>query len=105
MATPVNKLCGIKEESVNKLKDLKISDIHPLLEAVKTPTQRKVLAKQIGHSACLARINGISGVFSDLLAQAGIDAVKNLAMRQADHLHRTALLKHPFSYSSENLDS
>ncbi len=97
MTTPVNALRGIKEEITNKLKDLKISDSDQLLAASKTPAQRKKLAGEIGldtqellrlaNSADLSRVKGIGGAFSDLLEKAGVDTVKELAMRRADNLH------------------
>jgi predicted flap endonuclease-1-like 5' DNA nuclease len=39
------------------------------------------------NRADLARIKGISGVYSDLLEKAGVDTVKELATRRADNLH------------------
>lgn len=97
MTTPVNELRGIKEEITNKLKDLKISDSDQLLAVSKTPAQRKKLAGEIGldtqellrlpNSAYLSRVKGIGGAFSDLLEKAGVDTVKELAIRRADNLH------------------
>ena len=40
----------------------------------------------LANRADLARIRGISGVYSDLLEIAGVDTVKELATRRADHL-------------------
>lgn len=97
MTTPVNELRGITDETANKLKDLKIKDSDQLLDASKTPAQRKSLAQQIditpqellrlANSADLSRIKGIGGAFSDLLEKTGVDTVKELAMRRADNLH------------------
>lgn len=97
MTIPVNELRGITDETANKLKDLKIKDSDQLLEASKTPVQRKSLAQQINitpqellrlaNSADLSRIKGVGGAFSDLLEKAGVDTVKELAMRRADNLH------------------
>ena len=97
MTTPVNELRGIKDETANKLKDLKIKDSDQLLETSKTPAQRKLLAQQIditpqellrlANSADLSRIKGVGGAFSDLLEKAGVDTVKELVMRRADNLH------------------
>lgn len=97
MSTQLNDLRGITDETADKLKDLKIKDSDQLLEATKTPLQRKSLAEKIGipqqevlrlaNSADLSRINGVGGAFSDLLEKAGVDTVKELAMRRADNLH------------------
>jgi predicted flap endonuclease-1-like 5' DNA nuclease len=63
---------------------------------VKTPAARKELAKKLGMEASavlelanradVARINGIGGVFSDLLENAGVDTVKELAKRDPANL-------------------
>ncbi len=97
MAISVNDLRGIKADAANKLQDLKIKDSDQFLAAATTPAQRKTLAKQVdldpkevlrlANSADLSRIKGIGGVFSDLLEKAGVDTVKELAMRRADNLH------------------
>ncbi len=97
MSTQLNDLRGITDETADKLKDLKIKDSDQLLEATKMPLQRKSLAEQLGipqqevlrlaNSADLSRINGVGGAFSDLLEKAGVDTVKELAMRRADNLH------------------
>lgn len=61
------------------------------------PAGRKELAALCGcdvkivlelcNRADLARIKGISGVYSDLLEEAGVDTVKELATRRPDNLH------------------
>ena len=40
----------------------------------------------MANRADLARIKGISGVYSDLMEQAGVDTVKELAKRRPDNL-------------------
>jgi predicted flap endonuclease-1-like 5' DNA nuclease len=35
----------------------------------------------------LSRVKGVAGVYSDLLEQAGVDTVKELAGRRPDNLH------------------
>ena len=42
---------------------------------------------ELANRADLARVRGIGGVFSDLLEQAGVDTVKELATRNPDNLH------------------
>lgn len=98
MTTQVNELRDITDETVKKLKELAINNSDQFLEASKTPAQRKSLAEQLGltaqevlriaNSADLSRIKGIGGAFSDLLEKAGVDTVKELAMRRADNLHQ-----------------
>lgn len=97
MTIAVNELRGLSEEVANILKDLKIKDSDQFLDASKTPAQRKSLAEQVGltpqellklaNSADLSRIKGVGSAFSDLLEKAGVDTVKELAMRRADNLH------------------
>ena len=96
MTTPVRDLEGITDEIVAKLAERGIKDNEQLIKAAATPAQRKELATfcecQLGdilhlaNRADLARIRGISGVYSDLLEIAGVDTVKELATRRADHL-------------------
>jgi len=42
---------------------------------------------ELANRADLARVKGIGKVFSDLLEQAGVDSVKELANRRPDNLH------------------
>ena len=46
---------------------------------------------ELANRADLARVRGIGGVFSDLLEQAGVDTVKELATRSPDNLHAKLL--------------
>lgn len=97
MSTQVVELRGVTDTIVSKLKDLEIKNSDQLLEASKTPALRKTLSQQIdispqellrlANSADLSRIKGIGGAFSDLLEKAGVDTVKELAMRRVDNLH------------------
>jgi len=97
MTTAVKDLRGATEAIVDKLKEKAISDNEKLLDAAAEPAQRKGLATHCGCSvkdilelanrADLARIKGVSGVYSDLLEQAGVDTVKELATRRPDNLH------------------
>jgi predicted flap endonuclease-1-like 5' DNA nuclease len=97
MVTPVKELAGATEAIVNKLKEKGITDNEKLLEAASGPAQRKALAADCGcdvkdilelaNRADLARVKGISGVYSDLLEEAGVDTVKELATRRPDNLH------------------
>jgi predicted flap endonuclease-1-like 5' DNA nuclease len=97
MTTAVKDLKGATDAIVTKLKDKGISDNEKLLEAGASPAQRKELAAHCGcdgksilelcNRADLARVKGVSGVYSDLLEKAGVDTVKELATRRPDNLH------------------
>jgi predicted flap endonuclease-1-like 5' DNA nuclease len=97
MTTAVKDLRGATEAIVAKLKEKGISNNEKLLSAAAAPAQRRELAAQCGcdakdilelaNRADLARIKGISGVYSDLLETAGVDTVKELATRRPDNLH------------------
>jgi predicted flap endonuclease-1-like 5' DNA nuclease len=96
MSTPVKDLEGATDELVAKLAERGIMDNEQLVQAAATPAQRKELAGLCGcdtgdilhlaNRADLARVRGIGGVYSDLLEIAGVDTVKELATRRADHL-------------------
>lgn len=97
MATPVKQLKGVTDTMLGILGEKSIKDNVDLVEAAATPAARKALAADCGcepsellelvNRADLARINGVSGVYSDLLEEAGVDTVKELAMRRPDNLH------------------
>jgi predicted flap endonuclease-1-like 5' DNA nuclease len=97
MTTPVDELKGITEGIVTAMKAKGISNNEQLVDAAATPAQRQALAGdcgcdarnilQLANRADLARIKGVSGVYSDLLEHAGVDTVKELATRRPDNLH------------------
>ncbi len=101
MTTAVKELKGATEAIVAKLKELGITNNEQLVAAAAAPVQRKELAASCGcepraileltNRADLARIKGISGVYSDLLEKAGVDTVKELATRRPDNLHAKIL--------------
>jgi predicted flap endonuclease-1-like 5' DNA nuclease len=96
MAISIGILRGMSAEVAAELKEQGIYDSDQLLAAARTPAGRKALAEQAGvesqvilelaNRADLARVRGIAGVFSDLLEQAGVDTVKELATRNPDNL-------------------
>lgn len=97
MATPVKELSGITDAVLSALSAKDINDNEALVAAAASPEQRKALAADCGceprellelaNRADLARVNGISGVYSNLLEEAGVDTVKELATRRPDNLH------------------
>ncbi|NVM21723.1 MAG: DUF4332 domain-containing protein [Desulfobacterales bacterium] len=97
MAIPINKLVGMTPELEAKLKEQGIHDSDQLLDASRTPSDRKALAKHCGVTARailgladradLARIHGVGGVLSDLLEHIKVKTVSDLAKERPDHLH------------------
>lgn len=97
MATPVKDLKGATDAIVAKLTGKGIKDNDQFVAAATSPAQRKALAAECGcevavirelaNRADLARVKGVSGVYSDLLEAAGVDTVKELATRRPDNLH------------------
>ncbi|MBD2701619.1 DUF4332 domain-containing protein [Spirosoma sp. BT702] len=97
MALTLGELRGMSDSVLNALKAQGISDADMLLEATKTPSDRKSLSNMSGidgkvilelaNRADLARIKGIGRVYSDLMEEAGVDTVKELAQRVAANLH------------------
>ncbi|GAB2542945.1 DUF4332 domain-containing protein [Spirosoma aerophilum] len=97
MSLTLGELRGINDAVLNALKGQGISDSYSLLEATKTPSDRKALASasgvdattilELANRADLARIKGIGRVYSDLMEEAGVDTVKELAERVPQNLH------------------
>lgn len=97
MTTLVKDLKGITDAIATALAAKGITDNEALVLAAASPKQRKALAADCGcdtaillelvNHADLARINGVSGVYADLLEAAGVDTVKELATRRPDNLH------------------
>jgi predicted flap endonuclease-1-like 5' DNA nuclease len=88
---------GIGEVYAQKLNDAGLQTTEDLLEAGSTPKGREDLAEKTGISgklilewtnlADLFRIKGIGEEYSDLLEEAGVDTVPELAQRKAANLH------------------
>ncbi|SOD98361.1 DUF4332 domain-containing protein [Spirosoma fluviale] len=97
MSLTLGELRGITDAVLNALKGQGISDSDSLLEATKSPSDRKALASasgvdantilELANRADLARIKGIGRVYSDLMEEAGVDTVKELAQRAPQSLH------------------
>jgi predicted flap endonuclease-1-like 5' DNA nuclease len=74
-----------------------VTTTEALLEAAASPKQREDLASKTGipeklvlefaNLADLFRIKGVGEEYSDLLEEAGVDTVVELAQRNADNLH------------------
>ncbi|MEM3046907.1 MAG: DUF4332 domain-containing protein [Candidatus Bathyarchaeia archaeon] len=84
-----------------KLSALGIKTTADLLEAGKTSKKREELAQKTGISAKLilewvnladlVRVPGIGEEYSDLLEEAGVDTVAELAQRDPENLHAKML--------------
>jgi predicted flap endonuclease-1-like 5' DNA nuclease len=95
--TGLEKIEGIGEVYGNKLGEAGIHSIEALLEAGKSKKGRQELADKTGISeklilewvnlADLYRIKGIGEEYSDLLEEAGVDSVPELAQRNPENLH------------------
>lgn len=88
---------GIGPVYAEKLASVGITTVEALLKAGASPKGREELAEKTGISgklilewvnlADLFRIKGISEEYSDLLEEAGVDTVPELAQRNAENLH------------------
>lgn len=87
---------GIGEKYSDKLKEAGILSIEALLKAGGTPKGRKEVSEKSGISsdlilewvnhADLYRIKGVGSEYSDLLEEAGVDTVAELAQRNPNNL-------------------
>jgi predicted flap endonuclease-1-like 5' DNA nuclease len=93
----LTKVEGIGETYAQKLKDAGVATTEALLKKGATPQGRKALADDTGISGKLIlewvnhvdlfRIKGVSEEYADLLEEAGVDTVPELAQRKAANLH------------------
>ena len=94
--TSIATIEGIGPAYTEKLREAGIRTTERLLEAGGTKSGRSAIADDCGISetlvmawvnrADLMRVKGIGEEFSDLLEQAGVDSVKELAARRPDNL-------------------
>jgi len=97
MAIPIKQLKGMEDDLAKKLKVKDIRDSDQFLEAAASPKLRRALAKELkvpersvlelANRADLARMKGVAGIYSDLLEQAGVDTIKELATRNPENLY------------------
>ncbi len=95
--TKLSKIEGIAQVYSQKLQEAGIATIEQLLQAAATPQGRRDLVEKAGISgklilewanlADLFRIKGIGEEYSDLLEEAGVDTIPELAQRNADNLY------------------
>jgi predicted flap endonuclease-1-like 5' DNA nuclease len=89
---------GIGATSAAKLKGVGVDTVEELLVKGSTPKGRETIAESSGISpklilewvnlADLMRIKGVGEEMSDLLEEAGVDTVAELATRNATNLHQ-----------------
>lgn len=99
--TRIEKIEGIGPSYKEKLVAAGIKTTEALLEAGSKAKAREELAQKTGISsklilewcnlADLMRIKGVGEEYSDLLEQAGVDTIAELANRKADNLHAKIL--------------
>ena len=92
----ISEIEGLGEVFCKKLEEIGIATVEALLEKGATPAGRKEIAEKTGISpkiilrsvnhADLFRIKGVSSQYADLLEEAGVDTVVELAGRRADNL-------------------
>ena len=101
MSLPIKKVEGIGPKYAEKLIAAGIKTTDDLLQAGKTRKGREDLAQKTETSSTLIlewvnladlfRIKGIGEEYSDLLEEAGVDTVAELAKRVPENLHSKIL--------------
>lgn len=96
--TKLTQVKGIGESYVQKLADAGITTAEDLLEKAATPQGRKEVAEKSGvnpkliltwaNHVDLFRIKGVGEEYANLLEEAGVDTVPELAQRNAQNLHQ-----------------
>jgi predicted flap endonuclease-1-like 5' DNA nuclease len=97
MSDPIGEVMGVGPELKAKLEAAGIHNTQQFLEHAHTAKQRNELAskvgvthvviKEIANRADLMRVNGIGGVYSNLLEEAGVNSCKELQHRVPEKLH------------------
>lgn len=93
----LSEIEGIGDVYEGKLKEAGIDSVESLLEFCATPKERDALAEKTGISgklilewanhADLFRIDGVGSEYADLLEEAGVDTVPELAQRSGANLY------------------
>jgi predicted flap endonuclease-1-like 5' DNA nuclease len=94
----LSKVEGIGEFYAQKLRAAGITTTQALLEKGASPQGRTEIAEKTGISGKLIlewvnhvdlfRIKGVGEEYSDLLEEAGVDTIPELAQRNPEHLHQ-----------------
>lgn len=96
MSYAISVITGIGPAMTARLKALGIRTTEKLLEAAKTPKDRKILAEKLGVDEQLVlrwanltdrmRIKGVREPYAELLKDAGVDTVRELKYRNPGRL-------------------
>ena len=96
MAYSITAIAGIGPAMATRLRGLGIRTTEKLLEAAKSPKDRKALAERLGidehvvlrwaNLADRMRIKGVREPYAQLLQDAGVDTVKELKYRNPGRL-------------------
>ncbi len=96
--TRLEKVEGIGEVYAQRLREAGIATTEALLKQCATPKGRQEIAEKTGVSGKLIlewvnlvdlfRIRGVGEEYADLLEEAGVDTVPELAQRNAEHLYQ-----------------
>jgi predicted flap endonuclease-1-like 5' DNA nuclease len=99
--TKLSKIEGIGSVNEAKLKTVKVGSVEGLLKMGATAKGRAELESASGisqklllewvNSADLFRVKGVGGQYADLLEEAGVDTVVELANRVPETLHKTMM--------------
>jgi predicted flap endonuclease-1-like 5' DNA nuclease len=99
MSYSIDGIAGIGPDGAQRLREVGIRTTVRLLEAAKSPKQRKLLAEKTGidekrilswaNLADRMRIKGVGEDYAGLLQAAGVDTVKELIYRNPAKLART----------------
>jgi predicted flap endonuclease-1-like 5' DNA nuclease len=94
---PLEEVEGIGSTYAKKLRDAGIAKTDELLSRGASPKGRLAIANESGISPKLIlewvnhvdlfRINGVGEEYADLLEEAGVDTIPELAQRKAENLH------------------
>ena len=93
----ISDIEGIGPVFAEKLKKVGVKSVRALLETGGSRKGRKQLSEKAGidetlilkwvNHADLYRIKGVGSEYSELLEKAGVDTIKELAKRKAEHLY------------------
>ncbi|MGB9586034.1 MAG: DUF4332 domain-containing protein [Anaerolineales bacterium] len=96
--TKLEEVEGIGLKYAEKLREIGIANTDQFLQSASTPKGRKDLAEKSGISEKLIlewanhldlfRIKGIASEYADLLEEAGVDTVVELAQRNPENLYQ-----------------
>jgi len=94
---PLEKVEGIGNKYAQQLRDAGVANTEELLSKGSTPKGRQAIADGSGISPKLIlewvnhvdlfRINGVGEEYADLLEEAGVDTIPELAQRNSENLH------------------